>query len=155
MIITTGLKRPLIRRQQRRWSYLSQVHLPHLSCTLITAVVRGAPRIVFVWGEKAKFIYFFKTFCDSLFTRHCCRAPCDVFVIRFKNRIKSCMGGVGGGGNATWGLAGRRSLVDVQELIREKATLMQKREILRSRRVPPVHLVQFKSGIFSLPAVAG
>lgn len=60
-----------------------------------------------------------------------------------------------GGGDATWGLAGRRSLVDVQELIREKATLMQKREILRSRRVPPVHLAQFKSGIFSLPAVAG
>lgn len=59
------------------------------------------------------------------------------------------MGEVGPGGDATWGLAGRRSLVDVRELIREKATLMQKREILRFRRVPPVHSVQFESGIFS------
>lgn len=82
-----------------RRSYLSPVHLSHLSRTPITEEH---------WALCGK---------TSSVKRHCCLVP--VFVVTFKNRMKSSRGV-----KATRGPATNRQRLDVRELIRKKATLM-------------------------------
>lgn len=103
----------LIRRQQLR-SYLSQVHLFHLSCILITAVIWGILSIVLE-----------KNLLWSVSTCHCCLMPCDVFVVTFKNRMKSWRGKKQHeAGGDVWGWMCKNWL--------RKATLMQKNSQLEA-----------------------
>lgn len=92
VIITKGLKRLSVRRQQLRRSYLSQFHLSHLSCTLITAVIWGILRIVL--GKKI--------LCEAFL--HAIVASCLVMFLSLHSKIEWNLerrgvgvGGVGGG----------------------------------------------------------
>lgn len=80
-----GIKKAfLIRRQQLRRSYLSQVHLSHLSCTLITAFIWSILSIVLgLWHAR---------------TCHCFLLPGCLMFLLLRSKIEWNLAGGGGGG---------------------------------------------------------